>query len=120
MAGETCLDAARTRLAEALSKAPKAPYPRLHNLALVLGGEANMGSSCSWVQEQLPAYVDSELVGGAGAGHWHPVREHLLACPLCGELYAELLESAWLVQRGDITTAPDVPPPDLRFLEGDV
>lgn len=103
-------DAARRRLAEVVDKAPRS---RPRSLALALTGRGSL--PCSLVQEQIPACVDSELSGGAVA---KPLWEHLLTCPSCGELYAEVLEAAWLVQRGDIGPDPDAPPPDLSFLAG--
>ncbi len=64
---------------------------------------------------ELPAYVTAEM-DGTRATFTSPTREHLLICPSCGDVYAELLDIAILDAQGRLPP-PSPLRPNLSFLE---
>jgi len=95
-------------------------------LAWALVGVGTVAGECAACLEQLPAYVDAEMMGQSGAITWQGMRRHLLICTSCAEEYTDLLETVWLAGQGRLPpSALESPPtgspastPDLGFLRG--
>jgi hypothetical protein len=64
----------------------------------------------------LGALVNAEMDGNFALCD-ASVREHLLLCPRCASLYAELLEISLLESLGRLPRPAILPVPDLSFLE---
>lgn len=73
-------------------------------------------SDCDLWREELPALVDAELMGLSPRKVAPELAAHLEFCDECGQLYAEMLEAAWLASKGPLPVDEAIPEPDLSFL----
>jgi hypothetical protein len=89
-------------------------------LAWALAGVGSVADECAACLEELPAYVDAEVMGQSGAAAWRRMRRHLLLCSNCAEEYMDLLEAVWLADQGRLPPRSPALTPDLGFLRGTV
>lgn len=92
-------------------------------LARALADQEEQGFSCQACDESLPVFVDDEVAGLDVARKYPDVKHHLDMCPRCVAAYVQLLQLAWLMDRGQLTIDPAATPLRLDFLaesvEGD-
>jgi hypothetical protein len=88
----------------------------LRRLGRALIAYRDAGMTCAQCQDELPDYVEAEMAGEDPVTLYPAVQRHLDLCAECGEIYADLLEVAWLEERGELPAPVQVPGPDLSFL----
>ncbi|MCL4395614.1 MAG: hypothetical protein M1482_12580 [Chloroflexi bacterium] len=75
------------------------------------------GPACVRCHRELPAYVDAELDGRLPPLAESFSRQHLLVCASCSQDYTDLLDAAILSFESRLAKPPQMPRPDLGFLE---
>lgn len=84
----------------------------LLHLARAVAGLEDPEITCAVCQAELADFVDAEMVG-ENAGRLFPVvKRHLDLCPVCGEIYQDLLDVSWQLA-SDALPCPVVPEPRL-------
>lgn len=89
--------------------------PEIVHLARALAQFPAPGMTCAACQDELPAFVDAEMLGESGAGEYRGVEEHLDLCPACMSEYLGLLGIAWRLATDSSPRPTRVPPPALPF-----
>jgi hypothetical protein len=112
MSEQTRRDTLRARLRAEPNKLPE----ELRRLGKALWAEGDAPLTHDECRAALPALVMAQVAGEPVTEFGPRVLQHLDACETCGAEYADLLETEWAAQRGELAVPQTIPPPDLRFL----
>ena len=114
MSVEDLLEQLRKQLTALPDREPSSEQARVRSLARAVAGMPETSPDCEACQRELPGFLDDERARVPLEQRSPTVRRHLLTCPTCSLLYAQLLEMAQLE-----TLPYPRHGPDLSFLEAE-
>lgn len=90
--------------------------PSLFHLARALTGLEDPEITCEACQAEIADFVDSEMIGEDAGALFPAVKRHLDLCPVCDEIYQDLLDVNWQLL-SDALPRPAIPQPRLPSLQ---
>jgi hypothetical protein len=107
------------RIREALRARPAALTPAAFALGCAVWQVKPGPQSHEECLVGMPRLLEAEWSGRGDSSGFLIIRRHLLICPSCARIYLDLIELAE-DEEDELSRPPQIPPPDLSFLDAEL